>query len=83
MGRLNRATTWIRIKAFENCIADCTDIENQINALKEAERDDEFYSKMLARLYVKRGAAYNWTSQFDLALEDLNKATKMPLLFTE
>jgi dyslexia susceptibility 1 candidate gene 1 protein len=27
MGRLNRATTWIRIRAFENCIADCNDIE--------------------------------------------------------
>lgn len=62
MGRLNRATTWIKIRQFENCIEDCNDIENQINALKESEREDEFYSKMQARIYLKRGAAYAWTS---------------------
>ena len=38
MGRLNRATTWIRTRSFDNCISDCTDIEDQIMALKEEER---------------------------------------------
>lgn len=52
-------------------------------ALKESERDDEFYHKMLARLYVKRGAAYNWVSLFDKAIEDLQKATKYKGIFTE
>lgn len=83
MGRLNRATTWIRIKAYENCILDCIDIENQIKALKESEREDEFYSKILARLYVKRGAAYTWTSQFDKAIDDLTAALKFTGIFTK
>lgn len=60
MGRLNRATTWLKVRMFHHCVADCDDIENLINALKESERDDPFYHKLLARLFVKRGAAYNW-----------------------
>lgn len=43
MGRLNRATTWLKMRVFQNCVADCDDIENQIMALKEAEREDDFY----------------------------------------
>lgn len=38
MGRMNRATTWLRTRAFDNCISDCEDIENQIESLKEDER---------------------------------------------
>jgi dyslexia susceptibility 1 candidate gene 1 protein len=38
MGRLNRATTWLKIRAFENAIADCDDIEGYILTLKESER---------------------------------------------
>lgn len=43
MGRLNRATTWLKIRAFENCAADCDDIEAIILGLNEQEREDEFY----------------------------------------
>ena len=46
MGRLNRATTWLRVRAFQSCIADCEDIEGAMHGLKEEERVDEFYSKM-------------------------------------
>lgn len=83
MGRLNRATTWIRVRAFDNCIADCNDIENQILALKESEREDEFYGRLLARLYVKRGASYAWISNFEKALEDYERAIKNKLVFSE
>jgi hypothetical protein len=62
MGRLNRATTWLKVRAFIHCVDDCNDIETYIQGLKEAEREDDFYTKMMARLYVKRGAAYAWVS---------------------
>ena len=65
MGKLNRATTWLRVRAFDNCIADCEEIENQINALKEEEKQDEFYYKILARSLIKKGAAYAWISKYD------------------
>jgi dyslexia susceptibility 1 candidate gene 1 protein len=38
MGRLNRATTWLRVRVPEHCISDCEDIENHINTLKEEEK---------------------------------------------
>lgn len=84
MCRLNRATTWLKVRAFENCVADCDDIEAYLKNLKESEReDDPFYAKMQARLYVKRGAAYAWISKFDEALEDLEKACKYKGIFSE
>ena len=43
MGRLNRATTWLRVRQFEHCIDDCEDIEKHISGLKEDEKEDEFY----------------------------------------
>jgi hypothetical protein len=42
--------------------------------LKDSERDDEFYHKLMARILVKRGAAKNWLSLFDEAIEDFEKA---------
>ena len=42
--------------------------------LKESERkEDDFYSKMLLRMYIKRGAAKAWLSLFEDAIQDLNK----------
>jgi len=44
-------------------------------SLKESEREeDDFYSKMLLRTHVKRGAAKAWLSLFDDAIQDFNKA---------
>jgi len=44
MARLNRATTWLKVRCFENAIEDIQDIENVISALKAEEREgDEFY----------------------------------------
>jgi tetratricopeptide (TPR) repeat protein len=83
MGRINRATTWLKVRAFTHCIEDCNDIETQILALKESEREDEFYQKMLARMHVKRGAAYCWVSLFDKSIEDLRKATAYKGIFSE
>ena len=51
--------------------------------LKESEREDEFYHKLLARIYVKRGAACCWLSMFDKAVEDLTKATGYKGIFSE
>jgi dyslexia susceptibility 1 candidate gene 1 protein len=35
MSRINRATTWLKVRAFDNCIADCNDIEDYVNNLKD------------------------------------------------
>ena len=84
MGRLNRATTWLRVRCFENAIEDCNDIEAFIMNLKEEERDtDEFYQRMMARQYLKRGAGYAWISKFDQAIESLQEAYKYRNVFNE
>jgi hypothetical protein len=83
MSRLNRATTWLKTREFENCIADCKDIEDHIIGLKESEREDEFYWKMMGRMHVKRGAGYLWTSQFDKAVDDFEKAIGFKGVFSE
>ena len=84
MGRLNRATTWLKVRCFENCIEDCQDIETYINGIKEEEREgDEFYSRMLARTYLKKGAGYAWISKFDEAIESLTNTLKYKTVFNE
>lgn len=83
MSRFNRATTWLKVRSFEHCVADCDDIENHIMGLKEDERTDEFYQKMLARLLVKRGAGYTFMSKFDEAVKDLEQAIKYKGIFGE
>lgn len=84
MGRLNRATTWLKVRCFENCIEDCEDIETFILNLKEEERDgDAFYQRMLARAFLKKGAGFAWISKFDEAIESLTEAAKYKHVFNE
>lgn len=52
-------------------------------ALKESEREDEFYSRLLGRIYLKRGASYSWISEFEKAIEDYEKALRCKGVFTE
>lgn len=54
-----------------------------ILGLKDSEREDEFYQKMLARLYVKRGAAWAWVSQFENAIKDLKSATAYKGIYSD
>ena len=63
----------MRMRAFTAAVDDFTDIETMINALPEAEREDdnEYYVKMMGRMHLKRGAANAWISQFDAAIQDL------------
>ena len=74
-GRLNRATTFIRMRAFEQAVEDCNDIIAQILKLKDDvfELDKDFYTKILARTYVKRAAGYSWCSKFNQAIEDFDR----------
>lgn len=84
MGRLNRATTWLKVRCFENAIEDCQDIETFVLGLKEEERqEDVFYDKMLARAYLKKGAGYAWLSKFDQAVENLGQAAKFKAILNE
>ena len=64
MSRLNRGTTFIMTRAFEACVDEMNDILDIIKQLPQQERDedDEFYTKMTARAYLKRGAANAWLS---------------------
>lgn len=85
MARLNRATCFIRIRAYQGCIGDCDDIETQIKNMKEEEKaqDAEFYAKLLGRAYLKRGAAQAWLSQHDAAIIDLKRAMEYKGLYSE
>lgn len=84
MARLNRATTWLKVRCFENAIEDIQDIEKVISALKAEEREgDEFYQRMLARCHLKKGAGYAWLSKFDQAIECLQEASKFKGVFGE
>ena len=74
MGRLNRATCFIRMRAFVAAIDDCNDIVKQIEQVKpeEYESDKVFYDRIMARALVKRGAAHSWQSCFDEAIADFD-----------
>jgi hypothetical protein len=73
MSRLNRATTFLRMRSFTACIDECNDILDMISRLPSKEKDEDldYYAKMEARSYLRRGAAHAWLSQFALAIEDL------------
>jgi tetratricopeptide (TPR) repeat protein len=73
---LNRATTLLKIRNFDGAILDLDDIEKKIDAQGEEEKKDPFYPKMMARVLVKRAAAFAWLSDFDNAERDLERALK-------
>lgn len=53
-------------------------------ALKEDEREgDEFYQRMLARTYLKKGAGYCWLTKFNEAIENFTHASKFNKVFNE
>mmetsp|Transcript_36900 Transcript_36900/g.56494 ORF Transcript_36900/g.56494 Transcript_36900/m.56494 type:complete len:394 (+) Transcript_36900:815-1996(+) len=85
MSRLNRATTFIRMRWFPAAVDECDDIEKMVNAIPEKERqeDQDYYLKMLARSFLKRGAAQAWLSQFDAAVSDFKKAMEFKGLYSE
>lgn len=70
---------------FTACIDECDEIAQKIKALPEAElKDDEaYYTKLQARLHLKRGAAFAWCSQYDAAIHDLKKAMEYKGIFSE
>ena len=76
MSRLNRGTTFLRMRHFQACIDEMNDIFMLISnvASKEREEDLQYYEKMESRAYLKRAAAHAWCSQFDLAIEDYKQA---------
>ena len=57
--KLNRATTFIKMRAFDLCVSDCDELIEYIKNLKEdeIEGDRPYYMKIMARAYLKRGAA--------------------------
>lgn len=73
-GKLNRATTFIKLRAYELCIEDCMEICEQIRNMKEEEfeLDKEFYTKIMARAIVKRAAANVWSSNYPQAMFDFD-----------
>ena len=81
MGRLNRATCFIRMRAFVAAIDDCNDIVKQIEQVKpeEYESDKVFYDRIMARALVKRGAAHSWQSCFDEAIADFDLVLASPI----
>lgn len=84
MARLNRATTWIKVRCYENCVEDCQDIQTYVNALKAEEREnDDFYVRMMGRSFLKMGAGYTWISKFDEAVQAFTEAIKYKTVFNE
>ena len=83
--RLNRSTTFMRMRNFVAAIQECDDIDSQIENMDKNERraDEEFYDKLLGRMYLKRGAANAWMSQFDAAIADFKKAMTYKGIYDE
>lgn len=81
---LNRATTLLKMRNPDGAILDLDDIEMKVNAQTEEEKKDPFYHKLMARTLVKRGAAFAWTSEFEKAEADLERAlSEYKTMFTE
>jgi tetratricopeptide (TPR) repeat protein len=56
-----------------------------IDALPEKEKEEDavYYTKIVGRNYLKRGAALAWLSQFDAAVNDIRRAMDFKGLYTE
>ena len=50
---------------------------------QERKDDADFYDKMLARVYIRRGSAHGWLSQFDSAISDLREAMTYKGIFSD
>ena len=76
--KLNRATTFIKMRAFDLAVEDCDELITTIKNLKdeELEGDRPYYMKIMARALLKRGAAQVWLSQFEYALQDFDSVLK-------
>jgi dyslexia susceptibility 1 candidate gene 1 protein len=85
MARLNRGTCFLKMRIYQGCIDECDKIEEMIKALPEKERieDDVFYAKIQGRVYLKRGAAYAWLSQYEAAIYDYEKAMNFKGIYNE
>ena len=53
---LNRATAYLKVRAYRNCFKDCVKIEEILEKQKK-EEDPEFYEKVALRSYVKKAAS--------------------------
>jgi len=62
MARLNRATTFIKMRWYGAAIDECHDVERLVFAIpeKDKEEDPVYYTKMLGRTYLRRAAAQGW-----------------------
>ena len=85
MARLNRATTFIKMRWYQAGIDECNDIERIVNAIPENDKvgDEDFYMKMLGRNYLRRAAAQAWLAQYDVAIEDYKRAMDFTGLYSE
>jgi hypothetical protein len=85
MARLNRATTFIKMRWYQAGIDECNDVERLFNAIPEADRnqDSDFYMKMLGRSYLRRAASNAWLAQYDDAIEDYKRAMDFKGLYSE
>jgi len=79
---LNRATCYLKLRAYKNCIQDCEKIEELLDKQKKDE-DPEFYEKVVMRAYVKKAAALCWQGQFDQALGCYEKALEFSSRMSE
>jgi len=70
---LNRATCYLKLRAYKNCVTDCEKIEEILNKTNKDE-DPEFYDKMALRSYIKKAAAQCWMGKFEDALKSYEKA---------
>jgi dyslexia susceptibility 1 candidate gene 1 protein len=64
MVRLNRATTFLKIRSYKCCLDECNDILSLIEAIPEKDKieDEAFYMKISGRTILRRGVAHSWLS---------------------
>ena len=79
---LNRATCYLKLRAYKNCVGDCEKIESLFEKQKKDD-DMEFYEKAVMRSYVKKGAALCWMGCFEEALASYDKAITFSSRMTE
>ena len=59
----NRAACWLHMHEYVKCIEDCDLAINMLQNTPAADTTQDRYKYMLAKLHVRRGAAYAWNDQ--------------------
>ncbi len=80
---LNRATAYMLLGEFDTALSDLQYLESLISGIDKSEIEEQFYQRILAKVYVKSYAIYGIKNDFKKSLEFFNKIKDCKILLEQ